>query len=109
MAEYDDDGAYGHVALGRSFAADMGAVVPTTDHKLGQMYCDYITKEADTDSVIGAIHRHSDFNVNTASDFIAQYTTRQEYRFAGGLPDPSSDVSSVDALSRLCLSLPYIV
>ena len=37
LAEYDDDGAYGHIALGRSFAADMGAMIPATDQKLGQL------------------------------------------------------------------------
>ena len=36
LAEYDDDGAYGHVALGRSFASEMGAMIPATDQKLGQ-------------------------------------------------------------------------
>lgn len=69
LAEYDDDGAYGHIALGRSFASDMGAMIPATDQKLG------------------AIDRHGDFNINTASDFIAQYTTRQEYKYAAALPD----------------------
>ena len=36
LSEYDDDGAYGHVALGRSFALDMGSFIPTTDQKLGE-------------------------------------------------------------------------
>ncbi|MCJ1464699.1 phosphatidylinositol-4- kinase [Pseudocyphellaria aurata] len=69
LSEYDDDGAYGHVALGRSFALEMGSVIPPTDQKLG------------------AIDRHGDWNINTASDFVAQYTTRQEYRYADALPD----------------------
>jgi phosphatidylinositol 4-kinase A len=69
LSEYDDDGAYGHVSLGRSFATEMGSVIPSSDQRLG------------------AIDRHGDCNINTASDFIAQYTTRQEYRYAEALPD----------------------
>jgi len=69
LSEYDDDGAYGHVSLGRSFALEMGSVVPGTDQRLA------------------AIDRHGDCNINTASDFVAQYTTRQEYRYAEALPD----------------------
>ncbi|KAL8928661.1 MAG: hypothetical protein Q9172_000799 [Xanthocarpia lactea] len=68
LADYADDGAYGHVSLGRSFAVEMGSVIPTTDQKLG------------------AIDRHGDCPLNTVSDFIAQYTTRQEYRYADSLP-----------------------
>ena len=73
LSEYDDDGAYGHISLGRSFASDMGAVIPSTDQRLG------------------AIDRHGDCNINTASDFIAQYTTRQEYRYAEALPDHDAE------------------
>ncbi|KAI9704392.1 MAG: phosphatidylinositol-4- kinase [Candelina mexicana] len=69
LSEYDDDGAYGHVSLGRSFAVEMGSIIPATDQRLA------------------AIDRHGDCNINTASDFIAQYTTRQEYRYAEALPD----------------------
>ncbi|TAQ88857.1 hypothetical protein B7494_g2821 [Chlorociboria aeruginascens] len=73
LSEYDDEGAYGHISLGRSFATEMGSVIPGTDQRLG------------------AIDRHGDCNINTASDFIAQYTTRQEYRYAEALPDHNSD------------------
>lgn len=73
LSEYDDDGAYGHISLGRSFANEMGAMIPTTDQKLG------------------AIDRHGDLNINSASDFIAQYTTRQEYRYAEALPDHDAE------------------
>ena len=73
LSEYDDDGAYGHVSLGRSFATEMGAFIPTTDQRLG------------------AIDRHGDCNINTASDFVAQYTTRQEYRYAEALPDHDAE------------------
>ena len=73
LSEYDDDGAYGHVSLGRSFALEMGSAIPLSDQRLG------------------AIDRHGDENINTASDFIAQYTTRQEYRYADALPDYDQD------------------
>ena len=69
LSEYDDEGAYGHVSLGRSFALDMGSSVPSTDQKLA------------------VIDRHGECNINTASDFVAQYTTRQEYRYSDALPD----------------------
>ena len=69
LSEYDDEGTYGHVSLGRSFALEMGSVIPSSDQKLA------------------VIDRHGECNINTASDFIAQYTTRQEYRYADALPD----------------------
>ena len=72
LSEYDDTGAYGHVSLGRSFASDMGSMIPPGDQRLG------------------AIDRKGEFSINVASDFIAQYTTRQEYRFAG-LPDHGNE------------------
>ena len=28
LSEYDDDGAYGHISLGRSFASEMGGMIP---------------------------------------------------------------------------------
>ncbi|KAL9042174.1 MAG: hypothetical protein Q9180_000786 [Flavoplaca navasiana] len=68
LAEYADDGAYGHVSMGRSFAVEMGSIIPATDQKLG------------------AIDRHGDCPLNTVSDFLAQYTTRQEYRYTGFVP-----------------------
>ncbi|KAL9006999.1 MAG: hypothetical protein Q9188_000287 [Gyalolechia gomerana] len=69
LAEYADEGAYGHISLGRSFAVEMGSVIPATDQKLG------------------AIEPHGDCILNTASDFVAQYTTRQEYRYVDALPN----------------------
>ncbi|KAF9730815.1 hypothetical protein PMIN06_009193 [Paraphaeosphaeria minitans] len=65
LSEYDDEGAYGHISLGRSFALEMGSAIPSTDQRLG------------------AIERQG-ININTASDFISQYTTRQEYKFVDG-------------------------
>lgn len=86
LSEYDDEGAYGHVSLGRSFALEMGSVIPSTDQRLG------------------AIELQKDLNVNTASDFIAQYTTRQEYRFIDGLNDQDEEWlrfgNSADPLQR---------
>ncbi|KAF2405314.1 phosphatidylinositol 4-kinase-like protein STT4 [Trichodelitschia bisporula] len=79
LSEYDDDGAYGHVSLGRSFALEMGGVIPTTDQRLG------------------AIESQPGVNINTASDFIAQYTTRQEYRFVDGIRDSDQEWVRFDA------------
>ncbi|KAK6615802.1 phosphatidylinositol 3 [Botrytis cinerea] len=73
LSEYDDEGAYGHISLGRSFASEMGTVIPSMDQRLE------------------AIDRHGECNINTASDFIAQYTTRQEYRYAEALPDHNAE------------------
>ena len=73
LSEYDDDGAYGHVSLGRSFALEVGSTIPLTDHKLD------------------AINRQDESNINTGSDFIAQYTTRQEYKYAEALPGYDRD------------------
>jgi phosphatidylinositol 4-kinase len=73
LSEYDDDGAYGHMSLGRSFASEMGSVIPNTDQRLA------------------AIDRDGGCNINTASDFIAQYTTRQEYRYAETIPDHGAE------------------
>ncbi|CAI6341867.1 unnamed protein product [Periconia digitata] len=72
LSEYDDEGAYGHISLGRSFALEMGSVIPSTDQRLG------------------AIERQG-ININIASDFVAQYTTRQEYRFVDGQNDQEEE------------------
>ena len=87
MSEYDDNGAYGHVALGRSFALEMGATIPTTDQKLGSVIGTDCERYKILIGALGAIDRHGDCNINTASDFIAQYSTRQEYRYADPLPE----------------------
>ncbi len=62
LEDYEDDGAYGHIALGRSLAVEMGSVIPSSDHRLM------------------SLSQQRELTVNTASDFIAQYTTRQHYR-----------------------------
>ena len=82
LSEYNDDGAYGHISLGRSFASEMGSIIPSTDQRLG------------------ALDRHGDCNINTASDFIAQYTTRQEYRYAEALPDHDAEWLHVMRLGK---------
>jgi phosphatidylinositol 4-kinase len=72
LSEFDDETSYGHVSLGRSFALEMGSVIPATDQRLG------------------AIERQG-ININTASDFITQYTTRQEYKFLEGANDQEEE------------------
>ncbi|KAJ5730120.1 uncharacterized protein N7483_004628 [Penicillium malachiteum] len=62
LSEYDDDGGYGHIALGRSFAIEMGSLIPQSDPRLG------------------SIEGCNASDVNIASDFMALYTTRQKYR-----------------------------
>ncbi len=74
LSGYDDTGAYGHVSLGRSFALEMGSLIPPFDQRLR------------------AIERQAEYvNINVASDFMAQYTTRQQYRYAD-LPENERDV-----------------
>lgn len=68
LSEFDDEASYGHISLGRSFALEMGSVIPSTDQRLG------------------AVERQG-MNINTASDFITQYTMRQEYKFLDGVND----------------------
>lgn len=101
LSEWDDDGAYGHISLGRSFAMELGSSIPSSNQRLS------------------SLDRVGECNINMASDFMAQYTTRQEYRYAEPLPDhslewlsfmrmdrrssllPSSDSESTDAVSAL--------
>ena len=83
LSEYDDEGAYGHVSLGRSFALDMGSVIPFSDQKLA------------------VIDHHGECNINTASDFVAQYTTRQEYRYSDALSDHDQEWAAFLHLKRV--------
>ena len=76
LSEFDDEGAYGHISLGRSFAMELGSMLPSTDQRLQ------------------SLERVGDCDINTASDLIAQYTTRQEYRYGEGLPDRSNEVAN---------------
>ena len=82
LSEFSDDGAYGHISLGRSFALELGSIIPSTDQRLQ------------------SLERVGDTDINTASDLIAQYTTRQEYRYGETLPDRGKELMSFMQLSR---------
>ena len=82
LSEFDDEGAYGHISLGRSFAMELGSMLPATDQRLQ------------------SLERVGDCDINTASDLIAQYTTRQEYRYGEALPDRGSEIVSFMHLNR---------
>ncbi|PWY77156.1 phosphatidylinositol 4-kinase [Aspergillus sclerotioniger CBS 115572] len=58
----DDHAGYGNILLGRSFALEMGSLIPSSDQRLG------------------SINIHGISKINVASDFISQYSTRQNYR-----------------------------
>lgn len=76
LSEFSDEGAYGHVSLGRSFALELGSIIPSTDNRLQSM------------------DKIGNSSINTASDFVAQYTTRQEYRYGETLPDRGTELIS---------------
>ncbi|POR31257.1 Phosphatidylinositol 4-kinase STT4 [Tolypocladium paradoxum] len=82
LSEFDDDGAYGHISLGRSFALELGSIIPLSDNRLQ------------------SVERVGDCDINTASDLIAQYTTRQEYRYGETLPDRGAELMSFMNLNR---------
>ncbi|KAI0450623.1 phosphatidylinositol 3 [Xylaria acuta] len=82
LSEFDDEGAYGHMSLGRSFAAEMGSAIPATDQRLT------------------SLDRIGETTINTASDFIAQYTTRQEYRYGETLPSHGTDLLNIMPMVR---------
>ncbi|KAH6648308.1 phosphatidylinositol 4-kinase [Truncatella angustata] len=82
LSEFDDVATYGHMSLGRSFAMEMGSSIPLTDQRLTSL------------NAVGAT------TINTASDFIAQYTTRQEYRYGEALPDHGMDLVNIMPLGR---------
>ncbi|KAK0737694.1 hypothetical protein B0T21DRAFT_286505 [Apiosordaria backusii] len=88
LSEFDDDSAFGHISLGRSFAVEVGSTIPSTDQRLG------------------SLDRLGDCLINTASDFMAQYTTRQEYRYSEALPDQSMEWMSLMRLDRRASYLP---
>lgn len=69
----------------------MGSVIPSTDQRLGKRILTAWLRSRILTGSTGAIERQKDLNVNTASDFIAQYTTRQEYRFIDGLNDQDEE------------------
>lgn len=77
LSEFDDEGAYGHISLGRSFALELGSAIPSTDNRLQ------------------SLERVGDCSINTGSDLIAQYTTRQEYRYGETLPERGMELPSI--------------
>ena len=87
LSEYSDDEAFGHLSLGRSFAFEMGASIPGTDQRLGQQIL-RTCYALELIVVEGALESGNQLNINTASDFMAQYTTRQEYRFSESNAQP---------------------
>ncbi|CAK7217562.1 Phosphatidylinositol 4-kinase stt4 [Sporothrix bragantina] len=88
LSEWDDDGNYGHISLGRSFAMELGFSIPSSDQRLT------------------SLDRFGDCGINTASNFVAQYTSRQEYRYAEPLPDRSMDWLPFVHLDRRSSFLP---
>lgn len=90
LEDYEDDGTYGHVVLGRSFAVEMGATIPNTDQRLV------------------SLNSQKGLGLDTASDFMAQYTTRQEYRHVDRRKAIDEDWALVehDGTSRRLTMLP---
>ncbi|CAK7265680.1 Phosphatidylinositol 4-kinase stt4 [Sporothrix epigloea] len=82
LSEWDDDGNYGHISLGRSFAMELGFSIPTSDQRLT------------------SLDRFGECGINTASNFVAQYTSRQEYRNAEPLSEQSMSWLSFERLDR---------
>lgn len=82
LSEYPDEGAYGHISLGRSFALELGSVIPSTNQRLQ------------------SLNKDGNFDINTASDLIAQYTTRQEYRYGDTLPARGGELINFMTLNR---------
>ncbi|GAP83384.1 putative phosphatidylinositol 3 [Rosellinia necatrix] len=82
LSEFEDESAYGHMSLGRSFAVEMGSAVPATDQRLT------------------SLNRIGETSIDTASDFVAQYTTRQEYRYGETLPSHGTDLLNVLPMVR---------
>lgn len=73
LSDFEDEGAYGHVALGRSVAIEMGCLIPKHDLRIGHM------------------DKRLDIGINSASEFVAQYTMRQQYRTIDSMFDDDHD------------------
>ncbi|KAH7326609.1 hypothetical protein B0I35DRAFT_347383 [Stachybotrys elegans] len=82
LSEYNDDGAYGHISLGRSVALELGSLIPSSDQRLQ------------------SLQKVGECEINATSDLIAQYTTRQEYRYGETLPDRGTALMSFMHLNR---------
>ncbi|KAI2814833.1 hypothetical protein CBS115989_8198 [Aspergillus niger] len=81
----DDHAGYGNILLGRSFALEMGSLIPSSDQRLGSMDSHGLSK------------------INVASDFISQYSTRQNYRtlYAQSVSGPRQGTSGLCAHNML--------
>ena len=77
LSSHTEDESFGHICLGRSFAMEIGGGIPQTDHRLSESEHSLCERLANSSGAIDA----DSIPVNTASDFMAQYTGRQEYRF----------------------------
>ncbi|KAL4955055.1 hypothetical protein BDW69DRAFT_161744 [Aspergillus filifer] len=67
LSASDDNDGNGDISMGRSFALEMGSVIPQTDHRLG------------------SLENYGVSRIDVASNFIAQHTARQQYRRADSL------------------------
>lgn len=88
LSDFDDEASFGHMSLGRSFAIEIGSMIPSTDQRLS------------------SLHTLGECRINTASDFMAQYTKRQEYRYSEALPDHSLEWRSFMSMDRRASFLP---
>lgn len=70
--------------MGRTFALEMGSVIPSSDQRLGKYTpCADVSFQFKCLLILGSIGGGYGVDaINGASDFVAQYTTRQEYRFS---------------------------
>ncbi|KAL2834517.1 hypothetical protein BDW59DRAFT_138003 [Aspergillus cavernicola] len=73
LSASDDNDGNGDISMGRSFALEMGSLIPQSDHRLG------------------SIERLGVAKINVASDFIAQHTARQTYRRTDGVSESDSE------------------
>ncbi|KAL4866403.1 hypothetical protein BDV12DRAFT_172960 [Aspergillus spectabilis] len=79
LSASDENDGNGDVSMGRSFALEMGSLIPRTDHRLG------------------SIEGHGLTKINVASNFIAQHTARQKYRRTDGLEANVSEDMTVES------------
>ncbi|KAE8349416.1 hypothetical protein BDV28DRAFT_141280 [Aspergillus coremiiformis] len=63
LSASENSNDFGNISMGRSFALDMGSLISRSDQRLG------------------SIEPYGANKVDVASDFMAQYTTRQRYRY----------------------------
>ncbi|KAL5335246.1 hypothetical protein BJX70DRAFT_329101 [Aspergillus crustosus] len=80
LSASDDNDGIGGISMGRSFALEMGSLIPHTDYRLG------------------SIENHGLTKINAASNFIAQHTTRQKYRRADGIGANIPEDATVESI-----------